>query len=116
MAAKKKINKKHILARLVELPQAGRRAFYMKEMKILNTLCDRYSLEFMNVMTFKRKVDSMSYFSCDALKPTMDQKFRAFHFKVDKSDYPTYNIHNKRFGKDVNLDTTKPTTRNFLNE
>jgi|TARA_R110000824_G_scaffold14431_3_gene61415 hypothetical protein len=116
MAAKKKINKKQILVRLVDLPRAGRRMFYMREMKILNTLCERYSLEFMNVMTFKRKVDSMAYFACEALRPTMDQKFRAFNFKVDKSDYPTYNIHNKRFGRDVNPDTTKLTIKNFLDE
>lgn len=114
---KKKPNKRHILARLVDLPKAGRRAFYVKEMAILNRLCERYSLEFMDVMTFPRKVDSLAYFESPKLRHVMDSKFRIFNFEVDETLFHQYNIHNKRFGADVHVKKPhKKTIKNFLDE
>ena len=112
--SKPKINKKQILARLVLVPNKDKRMFYMREMKILNDLCERYSLEFMNVVTFDRQFDSLAYISCDKLKPTMDQKFRAFNYSVDFSRYTTYNIGEKT-GEDFQNEKPVRSIKDFLN-
>ena len=113
--AKKKINKKEILSRLTLVPTKDKRLFYMREMKILNDLCARYSEEFMNIVSFDKKFDSLAYISCDKLKMTMDLKFRAFNFKVDESKYVLYSIGDKE-GKDVIIEKSPKTTKQFLNE
>ena len=113
--AKAKINKKHILARLTLVPTKDKRLFYMREMKFLNDLCDRYSLEFMNAVSFDKKFDSLAYLVSEKLKETLDQKFRAFNFKVDLSKYERYDIGEK-VGEDVELSKSPKTIKDFLNE
>jgi hypothetical protein len=113
--AKSKINKKHILAKLTLVPLKDKRLFYMREMKFLNTLCERYSLEFMNAMTFDKKLDSLAYLVSDKLKDTLDQKFRAFNFKIDYSRYEQYHIGDK-VGDDPVVEKKKVTIKHFLNE
>jgi hypothetical protein len=113
--AKVKINKKHILAKLTLIPIKDKRLFYMREMKFLNILCERYSLEFMNVLTFDKKLDSLAYLVSDKLKETLDQKFRAFNFKIDYSRYEKYNIGDK-VGEDSEVGKKKVTIKQFLNE
>ncbi len=113
--AKSKINKKHILARLTLVPAKDKRLFYMREMKLLNDLCDRYSVEFMNCVSFDKKFDSLAYLVSDKLKETLDQKFRAFNFKVDLSKYDVYHI-GERVGEDVVIEKPAKTIKDFLNE
>lgn len=112
--AVKKINKKQILARLVEVPVKGKNIFYAREMKFLNDLCDRYSLEFMHIVSFNQKFDSLAYLISPKLKDTLDQKFRAFNYVIDKNQYPSYNIGEK-VGDDVVI-SKKKTVKDFLNE
>lgn len=113
--AKKKINKKNILARLTLVPTKDKRLFYMREMKILNDLCERYSEEFMNIVSFDKKFDSLSYIVCDKLKMKMDLKFAAFNFKIDFSKYESYTIGDK-VGVDTEVNKEKKTTKQFLND
>jgi len=82
---------------------------------MLNDLCDRYSQDFMSIVTFDKKFDSLAYLVSQKLKDTLDQKFRAFNFRVDFSKYPQYNI-GKKSGKDVKIKTIKKTVKDFLNE
>lgn len=109
-----KINKHTILKRIVLRPEKDVRLFFKREMKILNSLCDRYSLEFMNIVNFGKQFDSLAYLASPKLKDTMDQKFRAFNYVVDNSKYPTYNIGEK-FGEDKETNKRK-TIRDFLDE
>lgn len=110
---KSKINKKQILSRLTLVPAKDKRLFYMREMKMLNILCDRYSLEFMNVVSFDKKFDSLAYLVCDKLKDLLDQKFRAFNFKVDLSKYDDYDIGEK-VGEDSKVEKKIKSLKNFL--
>lgn len=112
---KKKINKVKILARLTVVPTKDKRLFYMREMKLLNSLCERYSEEFMNIVSFDKKFDSLAYLVCSKLKMTLDLKFRAFNFKVDSSKYVDYTIGDKE-GEDFEIKTSPKTTKQFLNE
>ena len=112
---KPKINKKEILKRLVSEPSSNKRMFYMREMKMLNDLCERYSLEFMNIMTFFKKLDSLSYLVSPKLKDTLDQKFRAFNYSLDKNKYPEYPLGEK-IGDDKPIEVKNKTIKDFLNE
>ena len=82
---------------------------------MLNDLCDRYSQDFMSIVTFDKKLDSLAYLVSEKLKETLDKKFRAFNFKVDFSKYPKYNIGRKT-GKDIEIKKRKKTAKDFLNE
>jgi hypothetical protein len=113
--AKSKINKKNILSRLTLVPTKDKRLFYMREMKMLNDLCDRYSIEFMNEVSFDRKFDSLAYLVSDKLKETLDKKFRAFNFVVDLSKYASYDIGEK-IGEDAEIKKTIKSIKGFLNE
>lgn len=110
-----KPSKTKILAGLVIKPKDNRRLFYRKEMKFLNDLCDKYSLEFMNIVSFPKKYDSLAYLLSPKLKETLDRKFRAFNYVVDKSKYPTYNIGEK-FGEDKEIKKKRKTIKDFLDE
>lgn len=112
---KSKINKKEILKRLVSEPPDNKRMFYMREMKMLNDLCERYSLEFMNIVTFFKKLDSLTYLVSPKLRSTLDQKFRAFNYVVDKSKYPEYILGDK-VGEDKSIEIKTKTIKDFLNE
>ena len=72
MSKQKGPNKRDIIFRLVEVPDKGRRPFFAREMKLLNDLCDRYSLEFMDIVDFGRKIDSMAYYTSPKLKSALD--------------------------------------------
>ena len=115
MAKAKGPNKREIIFRLVEVPDKGRRPFFAREMKMLNDLCDRYSQDFMAIVSFEKKFDSLAYIVSDKLKETMDTKFRAFNFKVDLSKYEHYNLGDKS-GQDRNVPRTNKTIKDFLNE
>lgn len=84
-------------------------------MKMLNDLCNRYSQEFMSIVSFNKKFDSLSYLVSDKLKGTLNEKFRAFNFTVDLSKYESYDIGDK-VGPDGDVSRTKKTIKDFLNE
>lgn len=111
----KKLNKRETLLRLVNPPEKGKRPFFAREMKMLNDLCDRYSHEFMNIVTFSDKFDSLAYLVSPKLKGVLDEKFRAFNYVVDKDKYPTYTIGEK-CGEDKQITKKKKTIKDFLNE
>jgi len=87
----------------------------MREMKMLNDLCEKYSLEFMNVMTFFKKLDSLSYLVSPKLKDTLDRKFRAFNYCLDKNKYPEYSLGEK-VGDDKPIEVKNKTIKDFLDE
>jgi len=113
--AKPKISKRDILKRLVEEPVKNKRLFYQKEMKFLNDLIEKYSLEFMNVVNFHRQFESLTYLRSPKLKDTLDKKFRAFNYVVDESKYPQYNLGEKS-GEDRFVEKKRVTLKDFLED
>jgi|TARA_R100000030_G_scaffold32719_2_gene24298 hypothetical protein len=113
------LNKKEIIERLIYedilKSKSTPPTFFPKQMKMLNTLCERYSQEFMSVVTFDRKFDSLEVLISPLSKKILDKKFRAFNFKVDLSKYPIYNIGDKE-GEDIILKKQNKTVKDFLDE
>ena len=97
------------------MPNTEKRFFYAREMKMLNDLCNLYSLEFMDIVSFEKKFDSLAYLVSPKLRNTLDQKFRAFNYVVDKTRYPTYTIGEK-YGDDKKIAKKIKTTKDFLDE
>ena len=104
-----------IIERLVEVPKLQKRFFWAAQMKMLKNLEERYSLDFLEIVTFPKKYDSLAYLVSEALKETMDKKWRAFYYKVDKTKYKEYNIGEK-VGEDKEIKKETKTTKDFLNE
>ena len=109
------LSKIEIIERLIEVPEKSPPAFFKREMKMLNQLCETYSKEFMSIINFDQKFDSLQYLRSSKLKEALDKKFRAFNFKVEFSKYPKYNIGRKT-GKDIEIKKPKKTAKDFLNE
>ena len=109
------LNKREILFRLLDVPEKGRRPFFAREMKMLNDLIERYSQEFMSCISFDKKFDSLAYLTSPKLKGTLDEKFRAFNFRVDLSRYEVYDIGEK-VGHDKVVLPKKKTVKDFLDE
>ena len=101
--------------RLVDVPAKGRNNFCAREFKLLNILIDRYSVEFMNVVTFNKKFESLSYLVSEKLKETLDKKFRSFNYKSDPSRYDVYTLGEKT-GEDAVVTKNKKTIKQFLND
>ena len=81
----------------------------------MSSLSERYSLEFLSVLDFGKKFDSLAYLLSYKLKNTLDQKWRAFNYKFDNTKYVEYSIGEK-FGEDKTIKKKNKTTRDFLNE
>jgi hypothetical protein len=108
--------RQELVRKLLEVPKSNKNDFWKIQMKLLKILEDRYSLEFLEVMTFPKKYESLSYFVSEELKETMDAKWRNFNFKVDLSKYNTYVIGEKS-GKDYQQKYNKPkNTKELFNE
>ena len=95
------------IQRLIEVPKTQKRFFWAREMKLLKDLEARYSLDFLEIVTFPKKYDSLAYLVSKELKTTMDKKWRNFNFKVDFSNYKSYPLGEK-YGKDYVPKHNKP--------
>jgi hypothetical protein len=105
-----------IIHRLIEVPKKDKKFFWAKEMKILNDLEDRYSLDFLEVVSFRQKYDSLAYIASEPLKKTMDRKWSNFNFKVDSSKYESFDLSEK-CGEDHKPSYHKPkNARELFNE
>ena len=111
----KKINKRNLLKRFLEIPRSASRDFYCREMKMLNSLIERYSEEFIFKLNFAKKFDSMAVIICDAFKTELDKKFRNFNYEIDYSKYKTFELSPIKFGEDSVIKKKTKTIRNFLN-
>jgi hypothetical protein len=102
------------IGRLVKVPNTQKRFFWAREMKLLKDLEARYSLEFLEVVTFPKKYDSLTYLVSNELKSTMDRKWKNFNFKVDLSKYDPF-ILGEKTGKDYIPTDYKPkSTKDLL--
>ena len=69
----------------------------------------------MDIVDFGKKFDSLAYLVSEKLRESLDQKFRAFNFRVDLSKYEVYHIGNK-VGEDRKVTPKIKTVKDFLDE
>ena len=95
------------IGRLVDIPKTQKKFFWAREMKLLKDLEQRYSLDFLEIVTFPKKYDSLAYLVSKELKDTMNRKWRNFNFKVDLSKYD-FIVLGEKTGKDYIPSDNKP--------
>lgn len=108
-----KLSKRNVLLRLVKPPKDNKRAFFAREMKILNSLESRYSLEFLAVLNINAEFDSLAYLLSPKLKQKLDQKFRAFNFKP--YERIEVEIGEEKIGEDITIKKQIKSVKDFLN-
>lgn len=115
MAKKTKINKKLLLKKFLIFPKTAKRDFFSREMKLLNTLIERYSDEFVACLSLEKKYDSIAIILCDSFKSEIDKRFRSFNYKTDDSMYEKITLQDIKFGEDLEIKIKPKTIRGFLN-
>ena len=115
MAEKVKFNKRKILQSLIQIPKGSKREVYSREMKLLNSLIEKYCIEFVSILKFDKKFDSIAILLCSSFEEEMNKRFRNFNFVVDSTKYESYSIHDSKFGEDSFCQIKPKTIRDFLN-
>ena len=109
----KELNKREIIKKFVSTPKKSTRAFWSKEMKVLNDL-----LEIFPNRTFWTKASMPKVASLLMLKSgfgfgVLQKKYNEFHYKVPpKIDIPI----GKKTGADKILSKKPKTIREFIDE
>ncbi len=75
----KKINKKSLVAKFVEIPQKSKKEFWQREYVFLNRLIERYSLEFLKDTSFSIKGESLAILFADKILKELDFRFKIYN-------------------------------------
>ena len=113
--AKAKINKRELLKKFVSFPKKDLRLFFAREMKLLNDLIEKYSIEFVQALSLDKKYESVAIILCESFKPEIDKRFTSFNYKTDYSLYNDVAISENKSGEDSAVKFKPKTIRDFLN-
>ncbi len=104
--------KRQIISRLINLPDKNKRAFWGKEIKVLNTLIEKYpSKKFWTSLSFYDKLDSMVLLKSGFFANELKAKYQLFNYKIPKP--PKYELGEK-CGEDIATNTRPKTIKDFL--
>jgi hypothetical protein len=92
------INKAKLLARLVEKPSQGIREWSMREFTLMKRLEETYSLEFLNIIDFGKKLPSLAVLSSEWGENELARKFHAFNYQPPKTE--NIILSPEKFGED----------------
>jgi hypothetical protein len=110
-----KIKKKDIIFNLIDVPANGRRPFWAKEMTFLKRLEGKYPIEFLNVLKFSKKFDSLAILLTGPLAKELESRFFQFNYKpkISSTIIPP---EAEKIGGDRIIIHKAKTTKDFLNE
>ena len=107
-------DKKKIVERLVDVPKAGRRPFWAREMTLLNRLLDRWpDLDFWSKVRFREKFPSLAYLLTKIGIGNVIRKYNEFTFDIPESK--AYNLGDKH-GEDAKIKHRNKFVKDFLND
>jgi hypothetical protein len=95
------INKKNLLEKLVEKPTQNIREWSIREFTLMKRLEDAYSLEFLNVIDFGKKLPSLAVLSSEWGKTELARRFHAFNYQPLPQEQII--LSSEKFGKDVEV-------------
>ncbi len=113
--AKAKINKRELLKKFVSFPKKDIRFFFAREMKLLNDLIEKYSIEFVQALSLDKKYESVAIILCESFKPEIEKRFRSFNYKIDDTLYDKVVLSENKMGEDLVVKIKPKTIRGFLN-
>lgn len=107
---KAKINRKDILANLVEIPEKADAKFWQKEMAILKRLERKFSIDFLAQLVPEKKVPTIAFYFAEWKQKLLEIEFKEFYYthlhKTDLADA-------EKIGKDYKV-KPKQTIKGFL--
>lgn len=107
-----KFNKREVVSRIVEVPKTQKRAFWAREMKMLNTLISEFdNQDFWQKVNFTKKYDSLAYFISYYGKKYLRRKFNEYNYKIPV--LKKVKLGSKQ-GKDKDIKIKKTTIRDHL--
>jgi hypothetical protein len=93
-----KFNKRKVIERIIPIPKLQKRAFWAREMKILNSLIDIFPKEdFWQKVRFYQEFDSLTYLLSPFGKNLLQKKYNQFNFKIKTEPKPQLG---EKIGKD----------------
>ena len=109
----KKLNKRELIKRIVHEPKSQKRAFWAREMKMLNDLMSMFpSEDFWRRVSIK-KVDSMAILRAPSGIKFLKKKFSEFNYKIP----PKKTIKlGKKTGEDRTYERKPKTLRQFIDQ
>jgi hypothetical protein len=105
------INKKNLLEKLVEKPTQNIKEWSIREFTLMKRLEDAYSLEFLNVIDFGKKLPSLAVLSSEWGKTELARRFHAFNYQPPKTEKII--LSPEKFGEDKEV-KKKQTLRDLL--
>lgn len=93
------INKAKLLERLVEKPTSGIREWSMREFTLMKRLEEKYSLEFLNIVSFSNKLPSLAVLSSEWGESELTRKFHAFNYQPKIPEI--IELSPEKFGEDL---------------
>lgn len=96
-----KINKTKLLERLVEKPSQGIREWSMREFTMMKRLEDRFSLEFLNIVDFGKKLPSLAVLSSTWGESELARKFHAYNYQPPTQERIELSL--EKFGEDIEV-------------
>ena len=104
-----------MVERLLEKSSLKTQADYFKQYAILKTLQKKYeSKEFWCSVNFDTKLTSLYFFKTDYGSKILHKKYKEFIYKPPKKD-AVFNLNYDK-GKDIIVNKTIRTTKDFLND
>lgn len=79
---KAKINRKDVLANLVEIPESADKKFWQKEMAILKRLERKYSIDFLAQIVPEKKVPTIAFYFADWKQKLLEIEFKEFYYNT----------------------------------
>jgi hypothetical protein len=111
-----KINKREIIHNLVLVPNKGRRTFWAKEMTLLKRLESLYPLEFLAVLKFSKKFDSLAILLSGPLTKELKSRYYQYNYKPKSVTPQKIHLNAEKYGGDATITSKQKTVKDFLNE
>jgi len=113
--AEKCLNKREIVKRHVEEPSSNKRAFWKKEMTLLNRLLDEFPDQcFWSKVSFGQKFESFAILASGGWKRLVKSKHLDYNYKIPQPK--EYKLESEKIGEDYQSSRSKKTIKDFLSQ
>jgi hypothetical protein len=112
----KKLNKKLIVSKFVEIPAKSKREFWQRENVLLNRLVERYGLEFLRDTSFSLKGDSLAILFAPKILQDLDKRFKIYSSESRITREPQIILQDDPLNQPILIEHKPKTIRDFLNE
>ena len=109
------LNKREIIQRHINEPSSQKRAFWKKEMTLLNRFLKEFPDQcFWSKVSFGEKFDSLAILASPNWKKLVKKKFLEYNYKIPQP--VNHKLSDTKEGEDANIRKRKKTIKDFLSK